>query len=104
MASLKDKVQNGLDESRMLVLGAQILVGFGYQSVLEKSFADLTPRLQLARVESLGLMLLAYALLFAPAAYHQIVSNGEDTEHLMSFITCVMGFALLPFAAALGID
>lgn len=104
MASLKDKVQNALDESRMLVLGAQVLVGFGFQSILEKSFNDLSPRLQLARTGSLSLLLLTLALLFAPAAYHQIVAKGEDSEQVMSFVNCVMCFALLPFAVALGLD
>ena len=28
MTSLKDKIQNALDENRMLVLGAEVLVGF----------------------------------------------------------------------------
>ena len=41
MAKIKDKVENALDEARMLVLGAQVLVGFQLRSVFEKGFESL---------------------------------------------------------------
>ena len=41
MAALTDKVQNALDESRILILGAQVFIGFQFRSVLETGFATL---------------------------------------------------------------
>ena len=41
MAKLKDKIKTALDEGRMLVLGAQILVGFQYRAVFEPVFEKL---------------------------------------------------------------
>jgi hypothetical protein len=97
MASLKDKIQNALDEGRMLVLGSQVLLGFQYRSVFEPGFEKLPPSSQYLKVCALGLLL-------APGAYHRIVDEGEDTHALHRFTTRVMDYALLPFAVALGLD
>lgn len=104
MAELKDKVQNALDEGRMLVLGSQVLLGFQYRSAFEPGFEKLTLSSQYLKMSALCLMLLAIGLLLAPGAYHRIVNEGEDTEALHRFSTKVMCYALLPFAVALGID
>src|SRR5215210_659078 len=104
MAQLKDKVQNALDEARMLMLGSQILVGFEYRSVFEPGFARLPPHAQYLKMISLGIMLIGIALIMWPSAYHQIVADGEDSEELHSFTTSVLASALLPFALGLGMD
>ncbi len=104
MAKLKDKVQTMLDEARMLVLGAQVLLGFDLRATFEKGFEKLPEHAQYAKLGSLALMLVAIALLIAPSAYHQIVEGGEDTRRLHRFSTRLMEFALLPFAVGLGVD
>ena len=104
MAELKDKIQNALDEGRMLVLGSQVLLGFQYRSAFETGFEKLPASSQYLKLIALGLMLIALGLLLAPGAYHRIVEEGEDTHGLHKFITGVMDYALLPFALALGLD
>jgi amino acid permease len=104
MSKLKDKIQNALDEGRMLVLGSQVLLGFQYRSAFEPGFEKLTRHSQYLKVCGLGLMLIAVGLLLTPGAYHRIVEEGEDTEELHRFTTKVMCYALLPFAVALGFD
>jgi hypothetical protein len=104
MAKLKDKVQTMLDEARMLVLGAQVLLGFDLRATFEQGFQRLPEHAQYAKLASLALMLVAIALLIAPSAYHQIVEGGEDTRRLHRFSTRVMELALLPFAIGLGVD
>jgi hypothetical protein len=104
MAKLKDKIQNALDEGRMLVLGSQVLLGFQYRSVFEPGFEKLPLSSQYLKVTALGLMLITLGLLLAPGAYHRIVEEGEDTHSLHRVATKVMDFALLPFAVALGFD
>jgi hypothetical protein len=104
VAELKDKIQNALDEGRMLVLGSQVLLGFQFRSVFEPGFAKLPVSSQYLKMSALGLMLLALGLLLAPGAYHRIVAEGEDTHALHRFTTRVMDYALLPFALALGFD
>ncbi|HZS43995.1 MAG TPA: DUF6328 family protein [Blastocatellia bacterium] len=104
MVSLKDKVQNALDEARMLILGAQVLVGFQFGVVLNQGFGKLSVVSQYLNVAALFLMLLAVALLMAPGTYHQIVEEGRDTKGLLRYSTELMKTALLPFALAFGID
>lgn len=104
MAKLKDKIQTALDESRMLVLGSQVLLGFQYRSAFEPGFEKLPTLSQYLKMTGLCLLLVALGLLLSPAAHHRIVEEGEDTHELHSFSTKVMNYALLPFAIALGID
>jgi DMSO reductase anchor subunit len=104
MATLSDKIKSALDESRMLMLGAQILLGFQYRETFEPGFEKLPPSSQFLKVGSLTLILIVTALLIAPGAYHRIVRRGEDSIDLNAFATRVMDIALLPFALALGIE
>lgn len=104
MTELKDKIQNALDEGRMLVLGSQVLLGFQYRSAFEPGFEKLPLTSQYLKMSALCLMLLAIGLLLAPGAYHRIVEEGEDTEEQHRFTGRVMCYALLPFAVALGLD
>ncbi len=104
MAKLKDKIQNALDEGRMLVLGAQVLLGFQFRSAFEPVFQRLPQSSQYLKLTGLVLMLIAIGLLLSPGAHHRIVEEGEDTERQHAFTTRVMDWALLPFALALGID
>src|ERR1044071_9253255 len=104
MAKLKDKVKNALDESRMLVLGAQVLVGFQMRSVFEKGFESLPIISQALKLCGLGLMLLAVGLIIAPSSYHRLVERGEDTHEIHRYTSKMMDWALLPFAFGLGID
>src|SRR5919205_771715 len=97
MAKLKDKVKNALDEARMLVLGAQALVGFQMRSAFEKGFESLPVTSQALKLFGLGLML-------APSSCHRLVERGEDTHEIHRYTSRMMDWALLPFALGLGID
>ncbi|MFL6273606.1 MAG: DUF6328 family protein [Blastocatellia bacterium] len=104
MAKIKDKVQNALDEVRILILGSQVLLGFQFRSVFEKGFETLPEPAQYLKLTALGLMTLAVGLLMAPGAYHQIVEDGEDSQGVHRFTTGIAEMALLPFALGFGID
>lgn len=104
MTRLKDKVTDVLSESRTLIIGTQILLGFQFRSVLEKGTDALTLSLRVVKVASLGLILLTIALLITPSAYHRIVEHGEETEHFQRFASRLMNMALLPFALVLGLE
>jgi DMSO reductase anchor subunit len=102
MTALRDKIQYALDESRMLVLGAEILIGFEFTAVFQDEFRELSVRSRALDVIALALMLLTLVLLISPAAYHQIAERGSDSTQLHHFSTHVMEAALLPFALGLG--
>jgi hypothetical protein len=104
MTPLKHKVQHVLDESRLLIVGAQVLLGFQSRAAFEPGFEHLSHAAQWLNPGALGLMLVAVALLIAPAAYHRLVEQGEDTEGLHHFTSRVLEVALLPFALGLGLN
>src|SRR5262245_65544927 len=102
--SLRDQVQNALDETRMLVLGAQVTLGFQFQAAFQSGFEKLPEPAQDLTVAGLVLMLVATGLLLAPGAYHQIVERGNDSPQLIAFTNGIAGLARLPFALAMSID
>lgn len=108
MSDLKDemkgKLKISLDESRMLVLGMQVLVGFGFNSVFAEGFERLPELSQHIKLVALGLFLVALAFSMSPAPFHQLVGRGNNSPASLRHVTWAFGVALLPFAAGLGLD
>jgi Family of unknown function (DUF6328) len=104
MTKLKDKIRTALDESRMLILGTQILLGFQFRGVFDKGFSHLPSTSQNLHLASLGILLIAIALIMWPGAYHRIVREGEDFTDVHDFTTRVMDIALFPFVVALTLE
>ena len=102
--ALHDRVKTALDETRTLILGAQILLGFQCQGVFQERFDLLPPHARAMDGWALGLMLLTIALLIAPSAFHRIAERGTDTGRCQAWIGRFAAAALLPFAAGLGLD
>jgi Family of unknown function (DUF6328) len=100
--SLSKQVKTALDETRLLMLGAQVLFGFKLNSVFQEEFANLSVASRYVDCAGQVLMAMAIGLLVAPSMQHRIVENGEDTR--IHRITGVFaGMALLPFAVSLGL-
>jgi Family of unknown function (DUF6328) len=98
------KIKLGLDETRMLVLGAQVLVGFQFRGAFEEGF-DHLPRLsRYLDAVALLLMILTLGLLILPGFYQRVVEHGLDSERLYRFTGQIAALALAPFAASLGLD
>ncbi|HEV7663859.1 MAG TPA: DUF6328 family protein [Chloroflexota bacterium] len=104
MTKLADKVENALNETRMLVLGTQVLIGFAFQAVFQPLFDRLPDSLHALKLIDLSLLVAALVLLLTPTAYHQIVEGGNDSERLADFAGRFAAMALFPFALGLGLD
>lgn len=104
MTKLKAKVTSALNETRMLILGAQILLGFQLNAVFQPRFTHLADHARWLDLAGLALMSVAVACLIAPAPFHQIVERGRDTTRLHAFATRMAASALLPFGLCIGID
>jgi len=104
MAELKNRIRNALNETRILVLVAQVIVGFEFQSVFHHGFDALPGPSRILRAGALGLLLLALALLMAPASFHRLVEGGHNSLRLEHFTSVVTTVALVPFAVCLGAD
>jgi hypothetical protein len=104
MAPLHEKIQHALDESRLLILGAQVLIGVHSRAAFERGCERFSWTSQALLLGALALLLLALALLLWLAAYHRLVAAGQDTEALQQCVTTVLAWALLPCAVSLAID
>jgi hypothetical protein len=102
--ALAGKVKTALDETRTLILGAQILLGFQYQSAFQEKFDSLPSISRQISALALLLMLLAVGLLIAPSAFHRISQKGASTGRMHGITDWFAALALLPFAVALGLD
>lgn len=104
MTKLKAKVTNALNETRMLILGAQILLGFQLNAVFQPRFERLTDHARWLDLAGLALMSAAVAFLIAPAPFHRLTEDGRDTSRLHGFTTRMAELALFPFGLCIGID
>jgi hypothetical protein len=101
---LSKKVKIALDETRMLILGAQILLGFQFRGAFSDGFDQLPIDARYLAGLALGFMVCVVGLLIAPGPYHRIVEGGADSGHFHRVVTVIAELALLPFALALGLD
>jgi hypothetical protein len=102
--ALSNKVKTGLDETRTLILGAQILLGFQFNGAFEARFDALSPPAKLLNAIALGMMLASVGVLIAPSAFHRIADHGESTGRMQVLTGRCAEVALLPFSIALGLD
>jgi hypothetical protein len=100
---ISKKVKLALDESRMLVLGTQVLIGFQFRSGFQEAFDSLPPWSRYLDGLALLLMVCALGLLILPGPYHRIVEEGKNSGRLQSLIGVVASCALTPFAVGIGL-
>jgi hypothetical protein len=101
---LTKKIKLALDETRILILGAQILLGFQFRAVFSDSYEELPAGLRYLDGVAILPMMCVVALLITPGPYHRIVQNGEDSRSFHRLVTTIANLALAPFAIALGLD
>ncbi|MGO4741287.1 DUF6328 family protein [Bosea sp. 2KB_26] len=102
--SLANQTKTALDESRMLMLGAQILLGFQFHAPFQDAFAALSRLEQTLELIVVALIVLVVGLLITPSARHRIVEHGAASIAINRFITSIMTPTLALFAVALAVD
>jgi len=100
---LDRRIKTALDETRLLILGSQVLFGFLFQSVFQNGFETLPPASQYLVCAALTLMVLSIGCLIAPSMQHRIVEAGESTPRLERAASVFAAWALVPFTAGLGL-
>jgi hypothetical protein len=102
--SLVDRIQHVLTEARMIVPGAQALLGFQFTTFFTSAFERLPDALKYLHIASLGLVALATVFLIAPAAYHRVAENGEDSERVAEFGSRMVVVSLIPLGFGIALD
>src|SRR5919202_328808 len=101
---LHARIEQMLTEARVVLPGAQALLGFQLAIVLTTGFDKLPHASKLVHAASLGAIALTVVLLMAPAAYHRIVYAGEDTEAFHRLGSRFVVAASVPLALGLAGD
>jgi hypothetical protein len=98
---LPTRIEQMLTEARVILPGAQALLGFQLTVTLTRAFEQLPEQIKLLHVTALCCVGLAVILLMTPAALHRISYAGEDTP---GFFRLGSGFVIAaPAVLALGI-
>jgi hypothetical protein len=101
---LEREIKIALDETRLLLLGVQILIGFQFTATFQELFPAWSATARHLHAVGLLLMVAAMALLIAPSLQHRLVEKGHADRRIVQATGKFADAALLPFALSLGID
>jgi hypothetical protein len=101
---LEDRINFALTEVRVVLPGAQALLGFQAAIMFTTAFAELAPAPKYAHLASLLLIVLTVILLMTPAAYHRIGERGRFSPHLHRFITRMLLAAMATLALGISAE
>jgi hypothetical protein len=102
--SVKRKVIFALQESRILVLGTEVLLGFQFNAVFYPGYERLGEIERDILMGCHGFLVFTLLLLLAPIPYHRIACRGRDTEAVAEFTHRLVMIALLPLALVIALD
>lgn len=100
---LPRKLKTALDETRLLIVGVQVLLGFQFQAFFQDGFTDLRVSSRYASLGALMLLVLSTALLITPAMLHQLAETGNSSTRLLKATTLSAGAALALLTISLGL-
>jgi hypothetical protein len=93
-----------LTEARIILPGAQALLGFQLAIVLTEAFEKLEPAVKSLHGVALLLVCLSVLLLMSPAAYHRIVYAGQDSAQFHKVGSWLVTLSTVPLVLGLAAD
>ena len=103
--SLSEAVTHLLEECRTVLPGIQALFGFQLIVVFNASFQE---KLSLTErglhLTAIGLIVIAIAMVMAPAAYHRQRDPQTVSENFIFIATKLLLYAMFPLMVALGLE
>jgi hypothetical protein len=102
--SLGSEVDHAIEESRMVLPGIQALFGFQLIAVFSQRFEQLPVAAQRIHLSALILVVVAIALIMAPAAYHRQVERGTVSRHFADYASRMITIAMVPLMIAISMD
>lgn len=103
-ASLSDRIKQILTEGRIILPGAQALLGFQLSGFFSDAFEKLPRGSQMLHLIALSFVALTAILLMTPPAYHRIVEKGEETERFERVANRFVISAMIPLALGIVTD
>ena len=101
---LDRRVKAALDETRLLILGVQVLLGFEFQCFFQDGFSNLSESSKSICMVSLCLVILSIGVLVIPSMEHRLVESGRSTLRLVRATNACAGLGLVPLTASLGLS
>jgi hypothetical protein len=102
--SIKEKIRTLGTEIRVVLPGAQALLGFQFAAFLSDAFERLADASKAVHFASVTTMAIAIVLLMAPAAFHRIAAGGDDTKEVDLFGAYAMLGAMVFVAISMAGD
>lgn len=100
-SALDKKVKTALNETRLLILGAQVLLGFQFQAFFQDGFSDVGPVSKFMCLAGLASAILAIAFLVVPSMEHRLLEKGHSSTRLIAATSFYTGLGLAPLALSL---
>jgi hypothetical protein len=100
---LKDRVEDGLNELRIVLLGGQVFSAFAYTSCFQSRFATLPSRVLWVQAAAITIITVTFGWLLWPPAFHQIADAGQVTSRTPRITTQVLDCGLFPLALAVAL-
>jgi hypothetical protein len=104
MTELREKIDNGLNEGRILILGTAVLVGMTLRSVFQAEFSEFSDHEKSLAAAGLALLVLTIISLMLPASFHRLVEDGNDSTRLHHVLGACTAIALFLLAGALSVQ
>lgn len=101
---LEAQVDQLLTEARLIIPGAQALLGFQLAVTLTRAFDQLPSEAKFAHAAALCCVGLAIILLIAPASLHRISFGGQEDPEFVKFGSWFVIAAPLPLALGIAFD
>src|SRR6185437_10645425 len=102
--ALHEKIDQMLTEARVILPGAQALLGFQFIVTMAKPFMALPVLDRDIHFVALGAVALAVMLLLTPAAVHRLAFAGRDVERFHDIGSVLITAALAPLALGIAAD
>ncbi|HEY1615078.1 MAG TPA: DUF6328 family protein [Rhizomicrobium sp.] len=101
---LHARIEQMLTESRVILPGAQALLGFQFVVTLTKAFAELPQLAKMVHFTSLAAVVSAVMFLIAPAVVHRLTFKGQDVERFHRIGSLLVTIALIPLSLGIAGD
>jgi small-conductance mechanosensitive channel len=101
---LHTRIEQMLTESRVMLPGAQALLGFQFAVMLSKSFDQLPSSARAVHVAALAFLALAVILLMTPAAIHRIAEPMSVSERFLWMASNLLLAGMMSLALGVALD